>query len=336
MNVYFFGWPSDYGGADTKTAHLLRLLAPELNITVVPNKACQLSQTQWTSRLDQWGVAYKSMQDLPAALEGVGIGLCNGAFFDPHLYSIARGKGLKLIWSSEMMWHHPNEVDLIKAGAVDLLLYVSEVQKKALDYESFCDVPTRMTGNYIAPDLFPFKKRLHSQSLTIGRLSRADPLKYPENFPSFYEALELPDVKFRVMAWSQRLANKYRWHSFDERWDLLTENEENAVSFLQSLDLFVYTLGHEFTESWGRSTVEAMLTGAIPLVPDGHHFRSLVIDGETGFICKDFREFQTHAHQILDNPKLRLQLSEACREHAVQMNDAETHKQVWLEAIHAA
>ena len=31
------------------------------------------------------------------------------------------------------------------------------------------------------------------------------------------------------------------------------------------LDLFVYPLGHQFIESWGRVVAEAMLTGCVPI-----------------------------------------------------------------------
>ena len=333
MNLFLFGWPSLYGGADTKSAHLLRLLADHCDITVIPNDACWLDDSYWTPLLAQWGVRCAMLESLPQRLEGVALAISNDRFFSGRICSAARHRGLKIVWSSEMMWHHPEEVDFIKAGEVDRLLYVSEIQKQALNYESFCRVPTFMTGNFVCPDEFPFVERPHSEGITIGRLSRADMDKYPEDFPVFYEALQLPNVQFRVMAWSPELAHKYRWHRFDERWTLLPPLAESPVKFLQQLDLFVYPLGHTFTESWGRSTVEAMLTGAIPLVPDGHNFRSLMVHGETGFICRDFRDYQSRALELTYDPVLRRQMSRACRDHAERLNDADRHRAVWLEAL---
>ena len=333
MKVFFFGWPSYYGGADTKAVHLLKLLSGHVDITVIPNSPGQLQESCWTQRLDEWGVNYATLESLPDRLDGVALAMCNSPFLLSGIYSTARRRGLRIVWSSEMMWHHPFEVDLIKAGAIDRLLYVSEIQKKALNYESFCDVPTRITGNFLSVDEFPFVERPRDLPLTIGRLSRADPLKYPEDFPVFYEALALPDVRFRVMAWSEELAQKYRWHRFDHRWELLAPEAEPAVEFLQSLDLFVYTLGHRFTESWGRSTVEAMLTGAIPLVPAGHHFASLIVHGESGYLCSDFLEFQSYARQLAEDPLARQGMSRACRRRAELLNDPETHRAVWLEAL---
>ena len=333
MSLYVFGWPSDLGGADTKTAHLLQLLANEIPITVVPNAANQLKQRHWTDRLDRWGVAYCSLESLPQKLSGVALSLCNNQFFVGGLYEQAKRRGLKVVWSSEMMWHHPFEVDVIKAGGVDRLLYVSDLQKRALAYESFSDVPTRLTGNYINPEWFPFHRRSGSQNITLGRLSRADAEKYPENFPVFYEALGIQRVRFRAMGWSSQLAHKYRWHRFDSRWDLLPANHEPSHAFLNSLDLFIYILGHTFTESWGRSTVEAMLTGAIPLVPSGHNFPELIDSGTTGFICNDFKCFQSRACQLAEDPGMRKRMSDACHQRAFEMNDADDHRAVWLEAL---
>ncbi len=194
-SLYYFGWPSEYGGADTKAVHLFRLLAGHLEITVVPNFSDQLQQTRWTKFLDELNIRYTSLESLPQQLSGVALALSNDQFFRAGLHRQANERGLSVIWSSEMMWHHEQEVEAIKAGEISRLLYVSEVQKAALDYESFCDVPTRITGNYIDPACFPFADRHANQSVTIGRLSRADEEKYPEDFPVFYEALKIPDAR---------------------------------------------------------------------------------------------------------------------------------------------
>lgn len=333
LSLFYFGWPSEYGGADTKAAHLLKLLAGFADITVIPNDPDQLQDALWTSRLDSWGVKYTTLASLPSTLDGVALAMCNGSFFSGGIYSEALQRGLRIVWSSDMMWHHPWERELIQAGVVDRLLYVSDVQRNALHYESFCNVPTRITGNYIDAAAFLFVDRPVTDRLTIGRLSRADAIKYPEDFPVFYEALEIPNARFRVMAWSDELSAKYRWHRFDDRWELLPPEAEPADRFLQSLDLFVYPLGHQFTESWGRSTVEAMLTGAIPIVPTGHHFESLIEHGQSGFLCSDFRDFQACVQELANDPFARRQMSLACRRRAEQLNDPDEHRAIWLEAL---
>ena len=228
------------------------------------------------------------------------------------------------------MWHHEGELDAVREGIIDHVLYVSEFQKAALA-PGYGAVPGTITGNYIDPEDFPFRERRHA-TFTIGRLSRPAPEKYPEDFPVFYECLALPDAGFRVMAWSDELARKYRWHDFDARWDLLAPNGEPQAEFLQSLDLFVYPLGHTFRESWGRSTVEAMLTGAVPLVPRGHYFENLMVHGESGFLCADIAEWQEHARHLRMDFSFRQKIARQSREHAAtRLCDAEEHRRVWLE-----
>lgn len=247
--VFFFGWPSALGGADTKLAHLIILLHQHLAITVVPNENRHLHNKQWVRFLEKYGAKYLMLEKLPKRLEGYAVALSNDCFFTSKIAERAKERGLKVIWSSEMMWHHKGELDAVKQGLIDQVLYTSELQKSVLE-PGYGSLPGSVTGNYIDPDSFPFKDRTNT-TFTIGRLSRPAPEKYPEDFPVFYECLQIPEVRFRVMAWSEQLSKKYKWHKFDQRWDLLRPEAESQTQFLHSLDLFIYPLGHNFRESWG-------------------------------------------------------------------------------------
>ncbi len=204
--------------------------------------------------------------------------------------------------------------------------------------------------------MFPFSERARvaDAPLVIGRLSRPDPAKFPADFPEFYESLDVgkggraraasagprsarpATTRFRVMAWSEELAKVYARHRFDARWDLLPKAAESQVAFLHSLDLFVYSLGPTFRESWGRSTVEAMLTGAVPLVPrgGGHHLENLVPHGKAGFLCAGPEEYREHVARLRADALLRKKLSRAARRHAENelCNRAE-HLRVWRAAL---
>jgi len=331
-NLFIFGWPGFVGGADTKLAHLVPLLCDDFAVTVVPNSAALLEQKRWTDFLSQHGASYSSLADLGKTLTGTALSMCNLHFFTGNLARMAKERGLKVVWSNEMMWFHDGEKEAVENGLVDRVLYTSEFQKEKLSH-GHGELPGVITGNYIDPQQFPFVER-RSGTFAIGRLSRADPLKYPEDFPVFYECLELPDTRFRVMGWSDELAEKYRWHSFDHRWDLLAEEQEPPLPFLHSLDLFVYPLGHNFQESWGRSTVEAMLTGCVPLVPRGHHFENLMVHGENGFVCNDFEDYRCHAHELRADSLKRLRIARAAREFAEHVTcRREDHRRKWKEAL---
>lgn len=331
-SIYIFGWPSFLGGADTKLAHLLLLLHKEYRLTVIPNDAFRLKEKTWTRFMDRLGVRYARLRQLPKKLEGFALALCNSQFLNKGLVQRAKERGLTTVWSSEMAWHHSGEPGAIKKGLLDKVLYVSEVQKKKL-HKLYGKLPSVIAGNYIDPKLFPFRDR-KNRTFAIGRLSRDDPEKYPEDFPVFYEALALPETRFRVMAWNELLAHKYRWHHFDERWELLPPVKEPQLKFLYSLDLFVFPLRHTYTEVWGRATVEAMLTGCIPLVPAGHHFGELIVSGESGFICSDFLEYQTWAQKLYYDFPWRKKVALQCCRHAThELCDAEKHRQIWREVF---
>ncbi|MFO0980053.1 MAG: hypothetical protein U0996_26885 [Planctomycetaceae bacterium] len=76
-----------------------------------------------------------------------------------------------------------------------------------------------------------------------------------------------------------------------------------------------------------------MLTGAIPIVPAGHHFASLIVHGQSGFLCDDFRDYQSCILELAKDPHARRQLSSACRQRAEQLNDPDEHRAIWLDAL---
>ena len=377
------------GGADTKLAHLLWLLHGEYDITVVPNARVQLEQAHWRAWLRELGVKAAVLEDLPRKLSGWGLSLCNGAFWGEGVGVEARRRGLKIAWSNEMMWHHPAEIAAVRLGLVDAVLYTSEVQREKLE-AGFAGNPltpllshpmgegvrrtdeghtfgcysngTRwaITGNYIAPELFPWKDRTKErqfEEFVIGRLSRPDPAKFPRDFPESYQRLRLKNPRYRVMAWSEQMAGEYgasvgthstasetssekmgtEWNRslpvrFHGAWDLLPALAEPTVVFLHSLDLFVYDLREDCCESWGRTVVEAMLTGAVPLVPahPRHHLKHLVPHGVGGFLCSTKADWREHARRLQADDTLRKKMSKAAREFAAdQLCNAAQHRAAW-------
>lgn len=202
-------------------------------------------------------------------------------------------------------------------------------------------------GNYVDPAAFPFRDRTRgrrpgpakggSPAFTIGRLSRADWVKYPPDFPRSYEGLGLRGpVRFRVMAWSRRVACQWPGHRWNARWERLPALAEPPAQFLRSLDLFVYDTHPRFSESWGRAAVEAMLTGAVPLVPADarHHLGVLVPDGVAGFQCASRRQWRERAQLLQTDAGLRAAMSRAAAAYARdELCQAPRHREVWRRAL---
>ena len=83
---------------------------------------------------------------LPRELHGLALALSNTRFFADKIAHRAKERGLRIVWSSEMMWHHEGELDAVREGVIDHLLYVSEFQKAALA-PGYGAVPGTITGN---------------------------------------------------------------------------------------------------------------------------------------------------------------------------------------------
>ena len=334
--LYIFSWPSYYGGADTKLDHTLSILTEFMDIVCIPNNSQQLKQMDWVNSLESRGIKSMSREDfiaLPDNLNGYAISFSNGSFVSGlNLCSLAKSKGLKVCWSNEMMWYYPGEIENIKGGNIDVVLYTSEFNRQALEPGYLLANPKvegYIVGNYIDPTRFPYKER-NNQNLTLGRLSRADPKKYSYDLPIFYESLGLKDARYRIMAWNPTVANMYRWHYFGDDWDLLPPNAETALDFLYSLDLFVYKLGYRFQESWGRSTVEAMLTGCIPIVPSGHNFKEFIIQEKTGFMCDTYEDYRNVCQELQRNTKMRSEISKQASAYAASVIcNKDKHENIW-------
>jgi glycosyltransferase involved in cell wall biosynthesis len=359
MNLFFFGWPSNVGGASTKMAHVLCLLAPHYDVTVVPPGPEVLRDREWRDFLERIGCGIALWSELPARLDGWAVGMCYDKFLQGHLCLEAKQRGLRVAWSNDMMWHFPMELGTICAGAMDAVMYVSAAQREALEpgYRRAIMAPPEMedpgalegefqgpdgrrlrwvmTDNYIDPDWFPFRDRfrrgLKRSRLVAGRLSRADPAKYPEEFPATYERLGLKNPRFRVMGWSAALAKRFENHRFGTEWELLPEAAENPAEFLRSLDLYIYGVGPRLKESWGRAVVEAMLTGAVPIIQGGAgHMHRLVVHGESGFVCECEEDFGRWARLLQEEPERRRDMSRKAHEWAVtEWCRPEHHLALW-------
>jgi glycosyltransferase involved in cell wall biosynthesis len=73
-----------------------------------------------------------------------------------------------------------------------------------------------------------------------------------------------------------------------------------------------------------------MLSGAVPVVPKGHHLDNLVADGITGFLCQDFEDFKSRCQLLYADFELRQNMRRAARKHAehILCNKTE-HLSIW-------
>src|SRR5207248_7608405 len=123
-SLFIFGVPGPLGGAATKLAHLIRLLHRDFTITVVLPSAGFLKEKDFRKQVEPFGIRGTQLKDLPQKLDGVGLSVCEQHFFAAGTAREAKARGLKLVWSNEMMFPFKGEAEAVKEGLIDRVLFV--------------------------------------------------------------------------------------------------------------------------------------------------------------------------------------------------------------------
>lgn len=330
-NIYFFQWISDLGGADTRLKELIQLLSKtnKYNLFCIPNDNFRLEESNNVSFLKENNVNILSWDTLPEKTTGYGMSFCNFRLFSEK-WRIKKIKsiGLKFIWSNDMMWTTKEEIECLKENLIDVYLFTSEFHKKILEIKS---PEIKKQKSYILPNYFNFSiykkipKKIHLiNKFVIGKLSRADEMKFSENFPLFYSKIPLDNLLIRIMGFNDELKNKYKWFKFNKNiWEILPENEENPIHFLSQLDLYVFNANHKYIENQTRSLIEAQLLGIPAIVPDYGNFPNMIWHGRNGFIYKNIEECYKYI-KLISEDKI---LFEGMKENSISFS-----KKIWCDS----
>ncbi|MEM7645007.1 MAG: glycosyltransferase family 1 protein, partial [Pseudomonadota bacterium] len=123
----------------------------------------------------------------------------------------------------------------------------------------------RQTGldwpNIFDPNDWPMDRApFDGDILTIGRHGRPDVLKFPATGAEIDAALPASrDLRVRVLGCpADELAAR---GAHPDRWEVLAFGAEPVAAFLNSLDIFAYHYHPLLVEAFGRTVVEAILTG---------------------------------------------------------------------------
>jgi glycosyltransferase involved in cell wall biosynthesis len=103
---------------------------------------------------------------------------------------------------------------------------------------------------------------------------------------------------------------------------VINAERKTVINHLAEAKLFWHTtgLGNEpqalprSQEHFGIATVEAMLTGCVPLVPNGGGQPEIVEHGENGFLCQDLAELVQHSIRVAQSDHLRSEMSRRAKD----------------------
>ncbi len=131
--------------------------------------------------------------------------------------------------------------------------------------------------NVLDPDMFAeSRKRLPSARPTLGRHSRPQAIKWPDDRETFLQAYpDTPDIRVMLMGYGAPQDEIVETRPLN--WDVLSFDALPVEDFLRSIRYFSYFHGEEWIEAFGRSILEAMAAGCVCFLPD--HFQPLFEDG---------------------------------------------------------
>lgn len=321
QNIYFFHWPSDLGGADTRLKELIQCFSNsnQYNLFCIPNDDFRLKEVSNSKFLEENNVKILSWKDLPKSESGYAIAFCNFRLFSEDWRAKKiKNIGLKLIWSNDMMWTTKEEISCLKDKLVSAHIYTSQFHKQILEKKA---PELKSLKSFILPNYFHFnnyqkttKKENLKNKFVIGKLSRADEMKFGENFPLFYDKMPVENPKFRIMGWKQKLSNKFKWFEFNkDRWELLPENQESIIEFLSQLDLYVFNAHHDYIENQSRAMIEAQLLGVPVIAPNYGNFPNMVWHGRNGFIYDTIEDCYKYISLLSKDKALYNELSHNSR-----------------------
>lgn len=183
--------------------------------------------------------------------------------------------------------HHPmrNAAGVLQYDLADLVLHarmafgrppvlapVSSVVRRSLPVEppAGASISGADWENLIELDGWrprpPRDPALGDRSVTIGRHSRPDPQKWPDEVEDARLAYPTPDDwRVRILGGGDYLAALYE--ETPPEWELIPFNGEGVADFLASLDVWVYFHSKAWSEAFGRTTLEAMASG-VPVILD--------------------------------------------------------------------
>ena len=317
-DVYVFGTPSAVGGAGTELWHTLRLWRQMgLPVTCIPT--WQISP-YWLKRLQAIGcrVLPLTPEEIPSyrpLREGVAIAFCNRAFLElaPEL----RRCSIPLVWAGCMNWLFSAEIHFYRRfGPMDAYVFQSQYQMRTLLPQLAPWGVSRqqaylIRGAFFA-DEFPyrFRPRLPGELLVLGRLCRASPDKFPQNFWTLLGRVGRP-IRVQVMGWSPQLTRRF---GPPPAWaEVFPPGAMPAGDFLASLHVLIAPTG-KAVENWPRIGLEAMATGVPVVAPASGGWPEMIRHGQTGLLFRSDEEFCSQIRLLYDDDSLRQKLAQAARD----------------------
>jgi glycosyltransferase involved in cell wall biosynthesis len=282
------GHPSRLGGADTELDHQIGCWQA-MGIKVHVCHTGPLDNHLRSMNLEQRGCVYHEPRDW-RSLDGLHcISFCNGQFLAalPEIKRHARTTS----FVNCMTWNFDREVEMQARGLIDFHLYQTDhgMQRVSPRLRELGTYRALRFHPYFDPRDFPFHERRPDDKFRFGRISRDDPDKFGARQLWIYETMTAPVLKEGIiLGWGPHAQKKYGRHP-NAYVRPCPERGMSQAAFYAFCDALIMTT--DTYENLPRAGFEAMSSGSLLVVDNRGGWQLQVDDGQTGWLCRDDREF---------------------------------------------
>jgi hypothetical protein len=228
-----------------------------------------------------------------------------------------------------MTWNFEMEIEMQKLGLIDFHLYqtthgftrVSQKLKSIGTYRPIMFVP------WFDRAAFPFIEKRTTESFRFGRISRADSDKFNARQLWIYETMTAPVLKEGlILGWNENIRNKFG-RMPDPYIRVVGANGVSQQEFYAFCDAVI--MSTDTYENLPRVGFEAMSSGCLLVVDNRGGWKELVVDGSTGWLCADDREFVYKASRCAFESVERKRMQHAASQRLDDLWGFETASQSW-------
>ena len=332
--IVIIGYPSKLGGADTELDHQIHVWQ-ELGLKVHVIHTGEIDANLKAMRLQEDRDCVVHPPREWSQVKGrVVISYCNGEFLKA-LPEIRRHEPRLVIWVNCMRWLFDAEKEAHRAGLIDWFLYQTE-ETRALVEPALREIHPALNqavvNPYFHPVGFPYAADKPEDRFRFCRISRDDPGKFHSAQLWVYETMVAPVLKEGTMLGVNDAvrAKLTGGGGAIPNWiAALPPGAEPVADVYARSHALIQMADPTLTENLPRVGFEAMATGTALCVDDRGGWRAQVLHGQTGFLCRDEREFVYYASRLAFERNERRQLIENARDYLATRWSLEGAKQSW-------
>jgi hypothetical protein len=322
MDVFFFGYPGEMGGANTEAWHTIRLWRNYgINVHLIPTWG---TDPMWRNKLDSIGcithhVTFEQIQDIPELAGAPTIGMCNSEYI--RVAPVLRKMGCPIIWVNCMTFMFDHELHFFEEyGPADAMVYQSEFQRSQLEpalqklgYQSDSGHLIRGAFDLAEWQFNPRPHVLHEEYF-VGRVARPDLDKWSSNTFPIYDRIQVQKKRGILLGVDQRTQEKLGKPPW---WiDCLRPLAIPVHDFYSRLHCLLPINGGA-RENWPRVGLEAMAAGVPIVAQNDWGWREMIEHGVTGFLGSCDEELAHWAAVLAYDEPLRMKVIKQAHERLV-------------------